>query len=348
MFTLRNKAGASLEVNLRPARPEDAPGIIRLIRGQYAENYMPSFYDSDWLAGGIAREALRFFVAELPGSFLGGVAGLDAEGHFPGSLILILLLVDRSLRGYGLGKLISPYVLKAASQIPCTCEYAHSLTIETISQSFLETEGFKTTGLILNRYLLDSAAPYVTVTDLPLKTSHLIACYMRDKKDAGILSVPDSYRAFVGEVYRALGAAYTFAPPCSGAGTAGAADFSCAQADADRYCEIIVRKTGAGLREKLEGLLDTYAAVPRQTFNIFINMNDPGCLRLCAFLEERGFFFTGVQPLSGLNEYLIYHYAPGFADPFDRVAVVPGFAKHLDWIRSLYQLSLGTPRPAPA
>jgi hypothetical protein len=298
---------------------------------------MPSFYDRDWLAGGIAREALRFFVAELPGASLGGVAGIDTEGHFPGSLILILLLVDKTLRGYGLGKLISPCVLKAASQIPCTCEYAHSLTIETISQSFLETEGFKTTGLILNRYFLDSSAHYVTVTDLPLKTSHLIACYMRDKRDAGILFVPDPYQAFAGEVYRSLGAAYTLAPPRNRNRNAGAADFSCAQVDADRYCEVIVRKTGAGLRESLEALLDTYTAIPQQTFNIFINMNDPGCPRLCAFLEERRFFFTGVQPLSDPNEYLIYHYAPGLADPFDKVAVVPGFGKHLDWMRSLHK-----------
>jgi GNAT superfamily N-acetyltransferase len=296
---------------------------------------MPSFYDSDWLAGSIARKALRFFVAELPGSSLGGIGGLDVEGHFPGSLILILLLVDRTLRGYGLGKLLSPYVLKAASRIPCTCEYAHSLTIETISQSFLETEGFKTTGLILNRYLLDPSAPYVTVADLPFKTSHLVACYMRDKKDAGTLYVPEPYQAFAEEVYRSLGAAYTLAPPSNRDG--GTAEFSYTQTDADRYCEVIVRKTGAGLRESLEGLLDTWAALPRQTFNIFINMNDPGCPRLCAFLEERGFFFTGIQPLSGLNEYLIYHYAPGLADPFDKVAVVPGFVKHLNWIRSLHK-----------
>jgi GNAT superfamily N-acetyltransferase len=298
---------------------------------------MPSFYDRDWLAGGIAKEALRFFVAELPGASLGGIAGLDAEGHFPGSLILILLLVDKTLRGYGLGKLISPYVLKAASQIPCTCEYAHSLTIETISQSFLETEGFKTTGLILNRYMMDPGAPYVTVADLPFKTSHLIACYMRDKKDAGTLYVPDPYQAFAGEVYRSLGAAYTLVPSPSPNRDAGTAEFSYTQAEIDRYCEMIVRKTGAGLRETLEDLLDTWAALPRQTFNIFINMNDPGCPRLCAFLEGRGFFFTGIQPLSGLNEYLIYHYAPGLADPFDKVAVIPGFVKHLDWMRSLHK-----------
>jgi GNAT superfamily N-acetyltransferase len=326
-------------VDLRPARPGDAPGIIRLIRGQYGENYMPSFYDKDWLAGGIARGALRFYAAELPGASLGGIAGLDAEGPFPGTLILILLLVDKALRGYGLGKLISPYILKEASQIPCTCEYAYSLTVETISQSFLETEGFKAAGLLLNRYLLDPAAPYATVADLPLKVSHLIACYMRDKKDAGILYVPPSYQAFTGEVYQSLGAAYTLAPPGDPDRNraAGTADFSYIQADADGYCEMIVRKTGAGLRETLEELLDSCAAFPRQTFNIFINMNDPGCPRLCSFLEERGFFFTGLQPLSGPNEFLIYHYAPGLADPFDKVAVVPSFAKHLDWMRSLHR-----------
>ncbi|MDR1970576.1 MAG: GNAT family N-acetyltransferase [Treponema sp.] len=340
MPTVYNKEGAALEVNLRPALPGDAPGIIRLIRGQYGENYMPSFYDRDWLAGSIARGALRFSVAELPGGDLGGMAGLDAEGHFPGSLILVLLLVDKALRGYGLGKLISPSVLEMASRIPCTCEYAHCLTVEPISQSFLEMSGFKMTGLLLNRYLLDPAAYYASVADLPPKTSHLIACKMRDKRDAGLLYVPEPYRSFAGRIYQALGAAYTLAPPQDRDTAAGPAEFSHSQTKADRHCELIIRKTGPGLTEALAELIEAYAALPRQSFNVFINMNDPGCPPLCAFLEEQGFFFTGLQPLSGANEYLLYHYAPGPDDPFYKVAVVPGFRAHLDWMRSLYRKSL--------
>jgi hypothetical protein len=298
---------------------------------------MPSFYDKDWLAGNMAKGSLRFSVAELPGGGLGGMAGIDADGHFPGSLILVLLLVDKALRSYGLGKLINLSNLETASQIPCACEYAHCLTVEPISQSFLEMSGFKMAGLLLNRYFLDPAAYYASVSDLPRKTSHMIACKMRDKKDAGTLYVPEPYRSFVGGIYQSLGAAYTFSPPQDRYKTAGPAEFSHSQTKADRHCEIIVRKTGPGLTETLTKLIDAYAALPRQTFSVFINMNDPGCPPLCAFLEEQGFFFTGVQPLAGANEYLLYHYAPGPNDPFDKVAVVPGFRAHLDWMRSLYR-----------
>jgi GNAT superfamily N-acetyltransferase len=344
MLTLYDREGARRELDLRPARPDDAPRIIELIRNQYGASYMPSFYREAWVREKIERGVIRFSLAELLDGSLAGIIGADREGVFSGGLILILLVVDKSLRGFGLGKLLYGSILETLSADPCTCVYGHCLTLDTASQSFHVANGFKMTGLFLNRYLIDPGAPYMAGIALPLKFSHLIACLPRAKGDAGILYVPPAYVPFAGEVYDSLEAARVFAPaPPRGTDPAPLPEtglFSHIQDDSHRYCEAIISRIGAGLAGKLGDLIDSYEGLDRQTFNVFVNMNDPGCPRLCAFLESRGFFFTGLQPLSGAEEYLIYHYAPGLSSPFDRIAVVPGFAGHLDWIRSLYEKSL--------
>jgi GNAT superfamily N-acetyltransferase len=349
VLTLYNREGLSLEVDPRPARPGDVPRIISLMRKQHGESYMPSFYREEWVREKMEQGLIRFSVAELPDGSIAGMIGADREGIFPGSLILILLVVDRSLRGFGLGKLLYGSILETVSRDPCTCIYGHCLTLDTISQSFHAANGFKMTGLIIDRYRFDAASPYLAGMALPAKYSALVACLPRDKRDAGVLYVPQAYVPFVKEVYDSLGAACAIAPglpASSGSDPAsfpaeGEGIFSSVQNDIHRYCEMVVSRTGRGLREKLGGLIDSYEGLEGQTFNLFVSMNDPGCPGLCAFLEKRGFFFTGVQPLSGLNEYLIYHYSPGLPVSFDRIAVVPGFAGPFDWIRSLYAQSPG-------
>jgi hypothetical protein len=84
-------------------------------------------------------------------------------------------------------------------------------------------------------------------------------------------------------------------------------------------------------------MLSQYGALENQDFNALINLNDPGSPGACCMLEERGFFFTGLQPLAGSYEYMILHYSPAIAVPFERVMVIPEFEEQFKYIQTKYK-----------
>jgi hypothetical protein len=99
----------------------------------------------------------------------------------------------------------------------------------------------------------------------------------------------------------------------------------------------MVQRPGNDFKDILNKMLEQHSGVANQTFTVFLNLNDPACPQACRLLEERGFFFTGIQPLSGAYEYLLMHYSPSLPVPFDQIAVVPEFKERFEYIHYLYQ-----------
>jgi hypothetical protein len=191
------------------------------------------------------------------------------------------------------------------------------------------------TGLLPNGYFNDPTAEYLVGLSLPVKDVLLVACLPRVKKDVGILYIPPSYSEYIVGVYRSLG---VIARIETGEFPSGFASvYSLSDISEHRYCELFVQKTGDDFKEVLVKMHGQYGGQENQSFTVYVNLNDPGCPHACRLLEEQGFFFTGVQPLSGQYEYLLMHYSPALPIPFDRVAVVPEFKERFDYIHHLYQ-----------
>ncbi|GHV91011.1 hypothetical protein AGMMS50268_15140 [Spirochaetia bacterium] len=332
-MTVYNKEGASPEVNIRLAEGDDASRLIDLMKKQHGNSYMPSFYQEPWVRHGMESGELHFALAELSDGTLAGIIGADAGNVFTGSLVFILLVVDKPLRGFGMGKMLHHFILNAKPWDQYTCIYGHCMSLDPVSQMNHIEFGYKMTGLFLNRYQFDPGAEYTADMSLPLKHCHVIACLPRAKRDAGLLYAPAAYIPYISRIYDSLGAAYTFAEVEP---VYPHLNYTLIQSDPHQYCEIFVKEGGSAFTSVLKENLEKYAPLERQSFNAFVSMNDPGCPAVCALLEDQGFFFTGIQPLSGQIEYLLYHYSPSIPVPFDKIAVVPEFKKDFEWIRSLY------------
>ncbi|GHV76065.1 hypothetical protein AGMMS49942_08860 [Spirochaetia bacterium] len=335
-MTVHNKEGASLEVTLRFAKSEgdDVSRLIALMKKQHGNSYMPSFYQERWVRHGMETGEFGFVLAELADGTLAGIIGADTGCVFTGALVLILLVVDKPLRGFGMGKILHHFILNAKPRDTYTCIYGHCMSLDPVSQRNHIEFGYKMTGLMPNWYQFDPGAEFIAGMKLPLKHSLIIAILPKAKRDAGLLYVPEAYIPYISEKYDSLGAAYTFAEPKGS--PFPQLTYTLTQSDLHRYCEIFVTEGGAAFAPVLKDTLGKYASLERQSFTVFVSMNDPGCPAVCALLEEQGFFFTGIHPLSGQTEYLIYHYSPTIPVPFDKIAVVKEFKKDLEWIKSLY------------
>jgi N-acetylglutamate synthase-like GNAT family acetyltransferase len=341
LMRVYKKTGASLEVTLRPALPDDAPQIINLIKKQHGSGYSNALYDEGFMRRGIEAGALRFVVVELGDGVLAGMGGINDKNMFASSVSTILLTVSPSLRGFGLGEQIHRFLVKTAQESKdiYASVYAHCVTMDARSQTMNYKSGSQMTGIILNRFIIDTTADNLAGLSLPLKHNHLVSCLPLGKQDAGTIYAPPPYAGFINDVYASLKVKYTMEqePECGPPSPRSLFEFM--QFNPHRYCELLIREPSADYGDILDGTLKQYASLEDQTFNAFINLNDPRCPSLCRVMEEWGFFFAGVQPLAGSYEYMILHYSPSLPVPFERIAVVPAFQERLAYIRARYEES---------
>jgi hypothetical protein len=335
MMTLCNKRRETLEVGIRLARQEDVPDIITLLIKQHG-NYYPNadFYNTDFVRTLIKRGDLSVAVAELENGLPAGITGANRKNQFTGTLELSMLTIRPSCRGFALGTHLHSFLLEILPPETYTCVYTHCMSLDTASQKICADLNYHVTGALLNSYRVDTHAENLSGLELPGKHNLIITCLAGGKKDAGPLYAPPAHAGYITAVYDALGTAYTLKEQES---EGSPSVYTVTQMEEHRYCEAIAKKTGPDFEEILEDVLKQYGSLEGQSFNVFINLNDPAAPQACRLLEERGFSFAGLHPLAGLYEYMIFHYSPALPIPFDRIAVLPGFAGEFAYIRDQYE-----------
>jgi hypothetical protein len=206
-MTLHNKKGDSLDVTVRLAKPSEAPRLVELMIKQHGYNNPNSnFYDEGFMRRSMENKTLYFSVVELTDGTIVGMIGASVEST---GVLFLLLTVDIPLRGFGMGKIIHRLLLDTGLWDAYSCVYSCCLTLDTVSQSIHIDFGYHPSGLILNRYIYDAGAENLGGLSLPLKRTHLLMCLPKAKRDVGILCPPPSHAAFIADVYRSLGVAYT-------------------------------------------------------------------------------------------------------------------------------------------
>jgi hypothetical protein len=335
-----NREGESIDVVFRFAVPGDVPQIISLLKKQHGSGYYPKMYDEVHVKNLIKGERLKVAVAELEDNILAGMIGTITDNSFPGSISFNMLTISPGMRGFGLGKKLQAFLMETIPPKTYTCIYAHCMTLDIVTQKNHLEFGYHITGLLLNDFFHDTAAEYLAGVSLPVKYNVVVACLPQAKHDAGPLYIPPAYGDYIIGVYTALGVVFTVKAgeePVALPSIYTASIYTLNDIKEHRYCELMVQKSGNDFKDFLDKTLEQYDGLENQTFTVFLNLNDPGCPRACSLLEERGFFFTGLQPLSGPYEYLRMHESPSLPVPFDRIAVVPEFKERFDYIHELYR-----------
>jgi hypothetical protein len=336
-MTVYNKRREALDVTIRLAREDDVPDIITLLIKQHG-NYYPDvdFYNADFVRTLINQGNLSVAVAELENGLLAGITGANRKNQFTGTLELSMLTIRHSCRGFALGKRLHSFLLETLPPETYTCVYTHCMSLDTASQKICADLDYRVTGALLNSYRVDTHAENLSDLELPGKHTLIVTCLAGGKKDAGPLYAPPAHAGYITAVYDALGTAYTLKE--QGRAAEGSLSVcTVTQAEEHRYCKVFVEKTGADFEAVLEDALKQYGSREGQSYNVFINLNDPAAPQACRLLEERGFSFAGLHPLAGLYEYMIFHYSPVLPVLFDRIAVLPGFTGEFAYIRDQYE-----------
>ncbi|MDR2760151.1 MAG: GNAT family N-acetyltransferase [Spirochaetaceae bacterium] len=337
-MTVYNKRRETREVTIRLAKPEDVPDIITLIIKQHG-NYYPyaDLYSMDFVRRVIENRDMYIVVAELAGGLLAGMTGANSKTQFAGTLEWIMLTIRPSCRGFGMGKILISFLQQALPAEQYADIYGHCMSLDTASQGILAGLGHHITGTLLNCYRLDTHAENFAGLALPFKHNLIVTCLPGNKKDAGILYIPPVHAGYIKGVYESLGTAYTFREPERAEPGGAPSDCTVTPMEEHQYCELRTEEIGSDFEKTLDDVLKQYGAREGQSFNAFINLNDPAAPWAYRLLEDRGFSFAGIHALSGPREYMMLHYSPAIPVPFDRIMVLPGFAGEFAYIREQYE-----------
>jgi hypothetical protein len=331
-----SKQGESLQVNLRFAGIDDSEAIIELLKKQHGTNYPKKMYDPDYLRDRIELEDLQIALAVTDSDGIIGLIGTNRDNLFLGSIALIMLVIKLESRGFGLGKILPEFLLQSTDQDRYSSIYGHCMTVDVITQTNLSRLGCNLTGILLNGCIHDRMSEYARRISpaLPFKEALVVTCLPRAKTEAGPL-YGSAYAGYISAVYRRLGVAFTLhegvRPP-----DALVSDLTVHQEEEQKYAEFFLTHTGLDFSDRIRRMLNQYSG-REQTFNGFVNLNDPGCPYACGILEDLGFFFSGLQPLSGPYEYAIMHYSPFLEVPFEQLAIVSDFKESFDYIWNKYK-----------
>jgi GNAT superfamily N-acetyltransferase len=335
-MTVYNKRRETQEATIRLARQEDALDIITLLIKQHGIYHaFTDLYDADFVRRIIVNKELCIIVAELADGLVVGMIGANWKPQFAGTLEWIILTVRPAYRGFGIGKLLVSFLNQTLPAKRYAGIYGHCMSLDTISQGIFAGLGHHATGALLNCYRMDAHAENFAGLALPFKYNLIVTCLPGSKKDTGPLYVPPVHAGYIRGIYESLGVAYTLrkgeepgAAPSVG---------TVVQKEEHRYCELRAEEIGLDFEKMLDDAIKQYEPLEVQSFNARINLNDPAAPWACRLLEDRGFSFAGLHALAGPREYMIAHYSPVIPVPFDRIAILPGFAGEFAYIREQHE-----------
>ncbi|MDR2102863.1 MAG: GNAT family N-acetyltransferase [Treponema sp.] len=336
-MTVYNKRREAMDVIIRLARQDDVPAIITLLIKQHGNYYANGdLYNADFVRRVIEDRSLYIVVAELADGLLAGMAGANRKTPFAGTLEWVMLTIRPSCRGFGMGKHLMSDLQHTLPAELCTSIYGHCMSLDVASQGILAGLGHHITGALLNCYLLDAHAENVSGLDLPFKHSLIVTCLPGNKKDAGPLYAPPAHAGYIKGLYDALGIAYSLQGQERAEPSRAFSVCTVMPKEDHQYCELFAEGIGLNFAKILDDILNKYGALKEQSFNVFINLNDPAAPWAYRLLEDRGFSFAGLHTLAGPYEYVILHYSPAIPVPFKQIAVLPGFAGEFGYIREQY------------
>ncbi|MDR1362893.1 MAG: GNAT family N-acetyltransferase [Spirochaetaceae bacterium] len=335
---VRNKRGGALELNIRLARESDAPDIAGMIMKQHGVYYWSGGLSNvDFLRGAIKSGDLLIAVAELLNGALAGITGANRKTALEGAIELNMLIVQPKFRGFALGKHLHNFLLETGALTGCACVYTHCMTLDNASQRICAYMGHRFTGMLFNYHRFDGGAENIAGAPLPYKGSGVVSCLPVDKKNAGEIYAPLKHAAFIEDVYHNLAADFTIMGEPEPKRPA-ASRCSVIVREKHRYCEALIEAIGGDAEEQIKRALENCGTLPGDSFNAFINLNDPACPGLYDNMEKLGFVFSGLHPLTNAGEYMILYYAPGFSVDFEKIAVINEFSPKIAYIRGLFDL----------
>lgn len=342
MQLYHKKNGECLKISFRTLEDRDVDGVIACIRDEYGDTYFKrDFYNPNFIREEHREGMITFLVAVTDMEEVAGVMIL--KSFLPNEFMIEIAtqIFKKKYRGYGLAAHMFDYGMDLLQGMTCSAVYSLPVTFHDISQRLLRMKGLIGCGFIFS--VLDMGKIQQSYGKCRnLKHSQGIQILAKDKTHAGILHIPSEQKGFTGWLYKKLGTTFCLADAQEAMDVrTGNRDGSCKVMKTIDWVQssaaITIYRTGDGLVEYMESLLEEYKNLPGFTLNVFLNVNDPGAVAAYYLLKEKGFFFAGFKPLCSENEFMVMHNPLDVPIIFKDYVLTEEFCDLIQYIEVFYE-----------
>jgi hypothetical protein len=313
-----------LNLTIRLFKNSDTEGVIECICSEYGDTYFKKqFYDPDYLIKVHSENTVTFVVAETDEHEIAGIIAL--KSFFPGEIMCELAseILKKEFRGYGLSEHMIRFGANVIEERCYSAIYSLPVTFHSITQRLLQRIGLTVTGFIFSVFITDKVESSYEYGQC-MKHSQGIQIKAMEKQNAGNIYIPKELQPIAQRIYNKLGVAFQIFLP-------DAEQIICEEKktmlyytndDIHKNCAITLMKIGSDINVQILNICSKYRDIPLQTFNIFLNINDPNAVYAYEILKNSGFFFTGFKSLCSNNEYMVMHNNNGiemYLDDYDLI-----------------------------
>lgn len=337
--TLKNRMGNFLSLRLRPYRPGDEEGMIACIRDEYGETYFKTaLYDPGYIRMEAEEGVITFLVAETEKDGIAGMMILKQFLPVETMCEIASQIFRKKYRGYGLAMSFFQYGMEILLSKSYSAAFCLPVVFHDVTQRLLYRLGLRATGFMLNVFDMDGIT-HSYQNGRNGKHSQGIQVRAVEKKDAGVLYLPEEHRLFCELIYDRLEVKYRMAEemPEEPDGLPERSIVVCKNDERQHSMEIRIPQVGADLKEQLRMVHSRYPLEGKQTANILLNCNDLHAVWAYDLLKKEGYFFTGLKPLCSDMEFMVLHHPGKVKIYFSDYVVSEEFARLLRYIRSCYE-----------
>lgn len=215
--------------------------------------------------------------------------------------------------------------------------YCLPVLYDDVPQRLLFRLGLKGTGVMLNVLNMDRMT-CSHHNGRNLKHSQGIQILAAEKRDVGMIHVPEEHKAYCRKIYDDLGVTCQLSPGFFKTEEPELCSVLYSRQDNEHSSlEIRIELIGKDLRQQIQQILTRYPLREKQTANILLNCSDPHAVWAYKILKSMGFFFAGLRPLCSNKEYMVLHNPGRVRIYFTDYMLSKEFAGLLTYVRSCYE-----------
>lgn len=295
------RTGERRVFTMRPYEPGDEAGMIACIRDEYGDSYFKrDFYDEEKLREKAQGDHYVFFVAETSGEIAGMEIFVLFTEHGDDYIEPASQIFKVRYRGYGLAEKLVNYTFALARQMQPKALFVHAVTFHSITQKVCGAQGMIPVGFRLGSFLAEKMENSYPKGRCP-KYSEGIMILPLQKRNAGVVYVPEALREYVSQRYERLGMTYSLCSekqelPQTQAGLQVVTD------ELQRTVLIEVLHSGMDLTGRIAQIMAAHRE-SGWTYQVTLPADSGYAIAEYEQLHEMGFFFTGLKAACAQKEH---------------------------------------------
>jgi anti-sigma regulatory factor (Ser/Thr protein kinase) len=325
-----------IEFTVREMEPSEAIEVSRTVYRAYGYSYAYEHaYYPDRLVELIRSGQVYIAVAVTPSGEIAGHCALIMKEQAPRIAELGFGAVKPLFRSQRVFTQLTDHLIRKARSKGLMGVYGEAVTNHTFSQKTGRSLGLRDCALMVG-YVPASVSFKGINERLPNRESLIVHFLYIEEPQPVRIYPPQHHKEMILNLYQNLGMAPEVAESQAHHAEPSDAVVTTTASRAKGSAEIHIRRFASNIVPEIRARLKELCLKHTDIIHLYLNLGDPGAAAYCSYLEEMGFFFSGILPGGSQGDALILQYLNNVSIDYDKIRMASETAKDLlSYVRRL-------------